>query len=625
MRDSPKSKLFCIGKALCLLLLALYCPSIALAQANLHSLQAKDSTHLPKWMRAMKTNKNSKNILEAISREPEVDPSPFLEKSEDAYMKYQGKIIRRIVLQRIGFDRIVVDTARHFQSAMAKTANRMHINSRETTISRNLFVREGTPLNPYRLADNERLLRNLDFMMDARIFVKPISNNPDSVDLLVVTRDVFSLGGAVSFNLPTKYQVSLQEINLAGTGQHVRFGQIYDLNRYPHYGYEGFYQIINVKGSFIDASVGYTNLNTGISTGIENENSLYFKLNRPLYQPFARLAGAVELSQNTSKNVYKRPDSIFSQYRYRVQDYWMGYSFGHQWLPNDLRENRKRKFIALRGFEQNFLNGTHTELTEPGRFIYRDKASMLVQLTLFRQDFYKTQYVVGFGRTEDIPYGYRITFTTGAEKELGRIRPYLGSELYYNIVRQSGAILTYGVKLATYLNGQKPEDIFLSLDFARFSKIYKMRKMIVRHQSLFGYAALINQTVKRGIDIRDVNGIMGFMSDSLVGFQRATMSEETTVFTPWKVLGFHLAPMTRVDLALIKITKGLFQPQNFFSGFSFGMRARNENLILNTVEARFFYYPKTVEGISHFRFNITTNFRIKYPTNLVNKPATVFP
>ena len=618
MHNSLKLTLLCFAKVTFLLLPIPYCSNFAHAQAV-------DTTHLPKWMKAMKAHKNSNALLKSISRKREAELSPFLVKSEDAYLKYQGKIIRRIVLQRIGFDRIVVDTARHLQSAIAKTANRMHINSRETTIRKNLFVREGKPLNPYRLADNERLLRNLDFMMDARIFVKPIANNPDSVDLLVVTRDVFSFGGTVSFNIPTKYQVSLQEINLAGTGQHVRFGQVYDFNRYPHYGYEGFYQVINIKGSFIDASVGYTNLNTGISTGNENENSLYFKLNRPLYQPFARLAGAIELSQNTSKNVYRKPDSIFSQYRYRIQDYWMGYSFGHQWLPNNLRENRKRKFIALRGFEQNFLNGTHTELTEPGRFIYRDIASILAQLTLFRQDFYKTQYVVGFGRTEDIPYGYRITFTAGGEKELGKIRPYLGSELYYNIVRPNGAILTYNVKLASYLNNQKPEDVYLALNFTRFSKIYKMRKMIVRHQSIFGYAAIINQAVKRGIDIRDANGILGFMPDSLVGFQRVTMSQEATIFTPWKVLGFHLAPLSRVDLALIKITKGLFQTQNFFSGFSLGMRARNENLILNTIEARLFYYPKTVEGINHFRFNITTNFVIKYPTNLVSKPATVFP
>src|SRR6185295_18952057 len=187
-------------------------------------------------------------LMGMITREPKADLSPFLVKSEDPYIKYQGKIIRRIILQRIGFEKMVVDTARNLQSAIAKTANRLHTNSREFTIRNNLFVREGKPLNPYRLADNERFLRNLDFIMDARIFIKPIRNNPDSVDLLVVTRDIFSLTGAVAVNLPTKYQFSIHDINLAGLGQHVEFGQVFDLNRTPHYGYEGFYQVINIKG-----------------------------------------------------------------------------------------------------------------------------------------------------------------------------------------------------------------------------------------------------------------------------------------------------------------------------------------------------------------------------------------
>lgn len=618
MNHSLKLQLIHTTKAFLLLGVIVSCfNTVSLAQK-------KDTTHLPKWMEAMNSNKNVKKLLGTITREPEADLSPFLVKSEDAYMKYQGKIVRRIVLERIGFDKIVVDTARNLQSAMAKTANKLHANSRESTIRNNLFVREGKPLNPYRLADNERLLRNLDFVMDARIYVKPISRNADSVDLLVVTRDVFSLSGAFAPDIPTKYKFSLQDINFAGLGQHVQFGQVFDMKRNPHYGYEGFYQIINMKGSFVDAAIGYTNLNSGISTGNENENSFYFKLNRALYQPFARLAGGIELSDNVSKNVYKKPDSIFARYRYRVQDYWLGYSFGYKRLPNDLRENRKRKFLALRAFEQNFLSSAHTELTEPDRFAYRNKASVLSQLTFFRQDFYKTQYVLGFGRTEDIPYGYRISFTTGFEKELSSTRPYFGSELLYNKVRPSGTILTYNVKLASYLNNKNPEDEFLALDFTRYSKIYKIGRMIVRHQSLFGYAALINQTVKRGINIRDVNGILGFMPDSLVGYQRARFSQETTVFMPWKVLGFRIAPVGRIDLALIKLGKSLLASQNFFSGFSMGIRARNENLIFNTIEARLFYYPKTVERVDHFRFNITTNFRIRYPTNLVNKPSTVF-
>jgi hypothetical protein len=290
-----------------------------------------------------------------------------------------------------------------------------------------------------------------------------------------------------------------------------------------------------------------------------------------------------------------------------------------------VRENRRRKFISLRGYSQHFLNGVNTEVTELDRFSYRNKASVLAQLAFFRQDYYKTQYVVGFGRTEDIPYGYRVTFTTGAENELGIMRPYFGSELYFNDVRSTGTILTYNVKLATYVSNQNPEDALLSFNFIRFSKIDRIGKIIARHQSMIGYAAIINQNLKRGIDIRDANGILGFMPVHLVGFQRATMSQELVAFPPLKILGFQLAPLARVDLALIKISKGLFQTQNFFTGFSLGLRARNENLVLNTIEARLFYFPKTVENINHFNFMVTTNIRIIYPINLVNKPATVYP
>ena len=620
LKKSFNTRLIEITRASCHLFFTLFVFTV-----SCFAQQKPDSVNNPKWIEKVNSNKTVKKLLGTITREPEADQPSFHVKSEDAYLKYEGKIIRRILIQRIGFEKTVLDTARNLQSFISRAANKLHTNTREFVIRNNLFVREGKPLNPYRVADNERTLRNLDFVMDARIFVKPISKNPDSVDLVVVTRDVFSLGGSFSPDIPTKYKLSIQDVNFGGMGQRIQFGQVFDMNRTPRYSYETFYQLNNINGSFIDVSAGYTNLNNGISLGNENERSVYFKLSRALYQPFTRIAGAVEFSDNISRNVYREPDSTFSQYRYNIQDYWLGYSFGYRKLPQNLKENRNRKFIALRGFEQRFLNSTHNDLTESDRYAYRDRVSLLAQLTFFRQDFYKTQYVVGFGRTEDIPYGYRISFTTGWERELGNKRPYLGSELYYNKVLPTGTILTYNVKLASFWKGKRPEDGLLSFNFTRYSKIYRVGRMILRHQLQSGYAALFNQNVKRGVDIRDINGVVGFMPDSLVGLQRVTMSQETTVFTPWKLLGFRLAPIARVDLALIKRNTGLLRERNFFPGLSLGLRARNENLIFNTIEARLFYYPKTVERVDHFRFNITTNFRIKYPTNLVNKPATVFP
>jgi hypothetical protein len=571
-------------------------------------------------------NKGVKKLLGFITRAPEVDQTPFIIKSEDPFLKYEGKIIRKIVIRRIGFDKIVLDTAYTFRSFISNTANKLHTDTKESVIRNNLFIREGKPLNPYRVADNERTIRNLDFILDARIFVKPISKNSDSVDLLVVTRDVFSLGGSASADLPGKYRARIRDINIAGLGQYIQVGQIYEQRRTPRYAYEGFYQITNIKGSFIDAAAGYTKLNRGISVGNENERSLYFKLSRALYQPFARFAGAVEFSDNLSRNVYSEPDSTFSKYHYRIQDYWIGYSMGHKRLPKNLKENRNRTFIALRSFKQHFLDGaTNIDLTEPDRFAYRDRLSILAQLTFFRQDFYKTQYVLGFGRTEDVPHGYRISFTTGWERELQSKRPYLGSELNYNKVIPTGAILTFNLKLASFWKGSHTEDGLFSFDFTNYSKMIKIRRLIIRTQFESGYAILFNQNVKRGIDIRDLNGIAGFLTDSLVGLQRFTIAQEATIYTPWKLLGFRMAPTGRVELALIQRGSRLLQARNVFVGTSVGLRVRNENLIFNTLEARIFYYPKIVEGLDHFRATIITNFRIRYPTNLVNKPSTVFP
>lgn len=587
--------------------------------------QKQDSVSNSTQIDKSSSNKNIRKLLGIFTRVPEVYQSPFTERSEAPYVAYEGKIIRKIIIQQIGFDKTLLDTAVNLQSFIAKTANKLHPDTREFVIRNNLFVTEGKPLNPYSVANNERSLRNLEFVMDARIAVTPVSKNSDSVDLVILTRDVFNLGGAVSAGLPKKYRVRIHDINLAGMGHRLQFGQAYNQDRTPRYGYEGYYKMNNVMGSFIDASLGYTKLNKGISIGNENERSLYFKLNRELYQPFARFAGAIELSDNISKNVYGKADSIFSQYHYRIQDYWIGYSFGHKRLPRNLKKNRDRTFIALRSFKQHFLNATNIDLTEPDRFAYRDRLTILAQLTLFRQDFYRTQYVLGFGRTEDIPHGFRISFTTGWEWELKSKRPYQGFELNYNKVGATGTILAYNVKIASYWKDVQPEDDLISFNFTRYSKIIKIRRMILRHQFEAGYAVLFNQNVKRGINIRDLNGIAGFMTDSLVGLQRFTISHETTLFTPWKFLGFRIAPTARVELALIQRSGQLLKPRNFFSGFSLGLRARNENLIFNTVEARLFYYHKTVEGIDHFKFTVITNFRIRYPSNLVDKPSTLFP
>lgn len=576
-----------------------------------------------KERKTIQDKKTTQKVLGFITRRN--SGTPFNFKSEDPFLAYEGKIIRKIVINQIGFERSVQDTTQRFKTFMVNSANALHNDTKRWVIRDNLFLREGKPLNPYRVADNERYLRDLDFILDTRIFVLPISEDNDSVDLLVMTRDVFSLGATFSPSSPTEYRYKVQEANLAGMGQRLQVRGIYDTERNPTAGYEFLYQKTNLFGSFINATAAYTEINSGISVGNENESAYLFRLNRPLFHPFARWTGAVELSRNWSRNSEQKQDSVFARYAYNIQDYWAGYSFGHRKLPSSLSENRNRKLIAFRVFEQHFSQPPSTPIRSNERLIYSDRITLLSQLTFFKGDFYKTQYVLGFGRTEDIPYGYRVSFTGGWEKEVQKKRLYSGAELFWSTVNKNGTFINYTVKLGNYWSKDLIEDALAQFNISRYSRIYPLGRNKVRHQADLGFATLIDPAVKRKLDIRDLNGLNGFRPDSLAGDQRLTLRNEAVVYTSMKFLGFHLAPVVRMDLAYISSENAkLIQKRNFYSGFSAALRARNENLIFNTVEARIYYYPKTVEGLSQTRLEFRTNLRIKYPTNLVTPPATVY-
>jgi hypothetical protein len=588
---------------------------------SLFAQEKKDSTRL---IDKVQKGKTTQKIIGALRRTPPPD-NPIEAKSELPFLPHQGKIIRKIIISRIGFERSITDTTRRARTFFAKAANQLHNDTKEWVIRDNLFIKEGKPLNAYRVADNERYLRDLEFILDSRIYVRPIKGSKDSIDLEVVTRDVFSLGASASPRGATEYRFRIQEANLAGMGQRFQYGGVIDNERTPILGNEVLYRKTNVLGSFVDASVGYTQVDNGISIGDENESSVFFRLSRPLFNPFTRWAGGLEISQNASVNVYAKPAGEFARYSYDIKDYWAGYSFGFKSLPTDLKENRNRKFLAFRVFEEIFSEKPAAELLNRNLLLYSGRVTVLGQLTFFRQDFYRTRYLLGFGRTEDIPYGYKVSFTGGWEKELDRKRPYIGTEVSYSFIKGNGNFITLTGSLASYVDNDRSEDGLFSLNASRISRILELGKFKVRHQGNIGLSKQLRQKVKRLIDIREENGLIGFRPDSLFGNKRLYWRNEAVLYTPWKLLGFHLAPVARVDVAFLgKQHQSLLLSENFYSGFSLALRARNENLIFNTVEARAYFFPKTTPGVDPVRLEIRSNIRIKYPTNLVTAPATAY-
>ena len=537
------------------------------------------------------------------------------EKSVDVYAEYAGKIIRTINIERIGFEKSIYDSAKKIDKTVTRLANVLHEDTREKIIRKHLFIHKYDPLNPHELADNERFIRDKDFIMDSRIVVTPVEGT-DSVDLTIITRDVFSLGGTMGGSFPTAPKIGIYDANVGGRGQRIEFTSLIDQNRTPKFGYSLLYRKSSILGSLTNLELRYTQLDDGYSFGDEKEFAMLMRVTRPLVSPYTRLAGGGEVSRNWSENVRSKPDSLFLKYDYKAVDGWIGYNFG---IHKDIT-NRNRKFIAMR-----FLDGYFIE--QPDQEIYRDLRKYnniygyLSEFTFYRQNFYKTRYVYGFGRTEDVPYGYTLGFTAGYIRQLKIERPYAGIQWSNGIARKRGDFIGLKVQLGGYYRNKDIEDAVIQGEATYFTRLFQFNRYKLRSLVSASYTKLFNRTVIDWINITKQE-IPGFGSDSVKADQRVAVHLESALYTPGSILGFRFAPFAAVDVVSVNCVQCATNNDLYF-GLSGGLRTRNENLIFGTIEVKFTYIPKDQYGNSKFVFGFKQNLRVKNTGAFVKAPSII--
>jgi hypothetical protein len=579
-----------------------------IAQKKKNNNSERDTTTL---FQNLRKSRIGKELERSITRRPFSDTIKQ-ERSEDKLKPYQGKIIRNIHVEHIGFNKSIYNPDKKVRSSVTHFANSLHTNTQTKIVKQHLFFYEGQELNPYRLADNERYLRDLDFILDSRIIIEPVEGS-DSVDIHVLTRDVFSLGGRITPD-PSRFKLGLFDANLMGNAQRVDVTTVFANSRTPKIGYNAYYRKSSLFGSLTNLTAGYTQLDNGSSYGEENEYAYYLRLDRPLVSPYSRWAGGIELSRNWSRNVYSVSDSLFLNYRYNVQDYWAGYNMG---VHNNMND-RTRHFVALRYFQQQFLNQPvqRYELINP---LYNSRQMVIGSLTFYEQNFYKTNYVYGFGRTEDVPYGTTLTTSVGWTKELNLERPYGSIDFVKSFVEPKGNFYTARAALGGYLKDKTIQDAIMLASASLYSRLIKYKKLKIRQLIEAGYTDLINQKTNRGLTLN--NQVKGFSPDSLYGSRRIYAHSETTFFTGWSFLGFRFAPFTAFEGGIIQLKTKSTSQYKIYPGFSAGLRTRNENLIFGTLEFRAYYFPVIVPGVSTITLKFTSNLRIKYSGSFVKAPG----
>jgi hypothetical protein len=539
------------------------------------------------------------------------------ESAIDQSKPYEGRIIRNIRLRHVDFERSYYDTSKRVLKVVASVADALHGTTRPSVIRNHLLIRRGMKVNPYLIADNERFLREQDFILDSRIIVEPVEGQNDSVDVIVITRDVFSLGGDIGGSFPTATEVSIYDANFLGRGQRLEFISLVDRDRDPRFGYAFVYRKSSLFGSLTNAELAYSQLNTGPSNGDETEFSYYLRLTRPLVSPYRHFAGELEVSRNWSVNVYNKPDSLFLDYSYDIFDIWGGYNFSIKGDPSD----RSRDFIALR-----YFHGAYSDRPSQEAYrvlsTYNNTSGVLAEYTFYKQNYYRTRYLFGFGRTEDVPYGTTASATVGYVREAGVERPYAALKWYRAVAYKKGNLHNWTAELGGFVAGGTLEDAVLNASTTYITRAVNVsRGTHLRALASIGYSAIFNERTSLPLEITE-REIMGISADSLLGNRKAYFRVEATVYTPWNFLGFRLAPFAGANMAWLNCT--VCEGHNLLvPGVSMGFRARNENLIFGTMEFRLSYISETRMTPDQFAFDFRQRLRADMLPGFVKRPDMV--
>lgn len=527
------------------------------------------------------------------------------------YLPYEGKIIGNIRIKKVNvFGTSIDDTTRQVDSWIVNTGNKFHINSRTWVISKNLLVKKGDILDPFELADNERIIRELAFIQDARIKVAPRAAGSDTVDLVLITKDVWSISASAKLRGFVKGTLNITDRNIIGLGHELHNDIILSPDETQTWGYEGIYRIPNTFGAFITSEISFANHYL--------KNGYGLKVYRNFLTPEMKYAGGLELSQQELRRELVVSDTSILRlsYGYDLQDLWLGRSF----LIKKKDNARTQLILSGRYTRRNFFE--RPVITADTNRIYHNTSSVLASFGYASKEYYKGFYIYGFGRTEDIPAGSLAELTGGVEYGEFHNRYYGGIRLAKGVMSPNKGYLYSEANVGGFLRDGTFEQGVVNLEANMFSNLHHVKNYAFRHFLGMEYTRGIRRFKEEFITINDEYGIRGLNSTWLRGTKKLALNWETLVFIPFQPIGFQFAFFGFADFGLISHEKNVFKG-DFYSGFGIGLRIRNDNLTFNTFQIRLGYYPKFPSDESMFDLDVSgiSSFHERYFE--VNAPAVI--
>jgi hypothetical protein len=561
----------------------------------------------------IRASKNSitKKLYDFIIVSPTATVKKQISGTSDAgYIRYTGKRIRKIEIQRL--DVFGTDINNPVQTNPKKAdnvLNKTHVNTNENIIRKNLLFSIGDTISPLTLSDNERILRQLSFIQDARIIVFPVSDV--EADIVVLTKDVYSLGGSYSYKGLKKGSLSLFEKNILGLGHELGVDIPFDSKASDSPGFGIHYTIDNIRKSFINLTGFYLD---GIG-----EKTYGFTLSRKLISATTKYAGGISIKKMFTSVDLNNTLIVAHPLKYNYQDYWLLRSF----LIN--QESVSRIIIGARYIFNNVFD---RPFILPDSYYYLQNYRLyMASAALSIQKYYKTNLIYGYGRTEDIPYGGLIRVSLGNEyNEFHnyRRRTYLASEIALGKSNEAFGYVYGSAGLGAFLYGTQTEQGIMALSMKYFSNLINAGSIRIRNFVNADYIRGFGRNTDEHLVFSNENGFSGFKNDSINGTQRLSVSLESELFSPVNIYGFRFAFFGFTDFAFLSGSNELLRNGNALAGLGLGMRLRNDNLVFNTFQIRIGFFPNPP---LYSKINVLTisGEQLLRPNNFDSGPPALIP
>ena len=523
--------------------------------------------------------------------------------SNQAFEQYKGLTVTNIRIKFVDIlEGSVSDTLRIASSSIAKIANRFHIDSWSRLIRHNLLVNVNDVIDPYAMADNERVLRRLRFVEAAKIYV--IKKNSEQAELIVVIKDRISWGTALDVNDYNEYRAELFNRNIGGSGKSASVAWLYDNDNQPKSGYSMSFGAQNISKTITSWEINHANNLNNKTWGLN--------LQKEFVAPEIKYGGGLEVRwlKDTILFLDKTPSAI-GNFELNFQDVWLGRSF-----QIASQNSRKNIIISARYLNHSFLN--QPLVNTDSNFLFYNRQLLLSEISLSNRKFLKTNYISGYGISEDIPLGYRFSFITGYDFNEFYTHQYIGYQLFWAFYVNNFGYLLLNQEIGAFNTNTLKNGAFkIKLNY--FTPIMNVGRYYFRSFARLSYSRGIGQPDYRSINLkrrlRDIEG------DNISGNSAFGFALESVMFTPWYLYGFRFAPFVYYNFGEVWDTRTLMSTHYAYQGTGLGVRIKNESLVFNTLELRVTQFLKAPLNSDKTHFSLNATIPISFENIFKYKPV----